>query len=68
MTEKQEKLLTELRDLINSGKPWAVAKVDLDVDVVKFALAEIDRLTQEVANLHSNIDSLTDEVTRGGIQ
>jgi hypothetical protein len=49
MTKKQKKLMLELRRIADRPVAWEFASVD--VDAIKLALAEIDRLTQENADL-----------------
>ena len=57
--------MSELKNIATGDKPWAVAKIDLDVNAIKFALTEIERLTQENADLKSKLErESTEELTR----
>ena len=63
MTKKQKKLMSELRCVAEGPVAWDFANVD--VDAIKLALAEIERLTQENADLKSKLErESTDELTR----
>ena len=63
MTKKQKKLMSELRCIADGPVAWDFATVD--VDAIKLALAEIERLTQENADLTSKLERESNkELTR----
>ena len=63
MTKKQKKLMSELRRIADGPVAWDFAQVD--VDAIKLALAEIERLTTENADLKSKLErESTEELTR----
>ena len=63
MTKKQKKLMSELRCVAEGPVAWDFANVD--VDAIKLALAEIERLTQENADLKSKLErESNEELTR----
>ena len=60
-TEEQEQLLSDLRNVAEHGSWLEVVKVD----AIRVALAEIERLTQENADLKNKLErESTEELTR----
>lgn len=63
MTKKQKKLMSELSRIAEGPVAWDFANVD--VDAIKLALAEIERLTAENADLKTKLErESTEELTK----
>ena len=61
-TEEQEQLMSGLRNVAEHGGPWLQV---VKVDAIRVALAEIERLTQENADLKDKFErESTEELTR----
>ena len=62
MTEEQEQLMSELRNVAEHDVPWIQV---VKGDAIRAALAEIERLTQENADLKSKLERESNkELTR----
>ena len=62
MTEDQEQLLSELRNVAEHDVPWLQV---VKVKAIRVALAEIERLTQENADLKTKLErESTEGLTR----
>ena len=61
-TEEQKQLISELGDVAEHGVPWLQV---VKGDAIQVALSEIERLTQENADLKSKLErESTEELTR----